>query len=616
MKNKVKINKYIVIYFMLAFIPRFILIQFMWPLRTPLDESSTLALPAYLVGYDWTYLMGKTQYYYGYGMSIFFTPLFLLIKNPIILYRTILSMCALLQTIPGFIAFHILGKFFGQASNLIKLLLSLVATYCVATTATNVYNEHMLYIVAWIIVWMILALVNCQDESKKILYTIILAFVLFYSLTCHERAKVFVMAMIALIVLYAIFQKQCMVSSIIFIMVSSLMYKIILILTAKVRATIWPVSTMGVILNNTSASIPFSLLKKKELWYVWYNIILGQLGTGMVFTGGILAVVIVFGVWLLVRKIVFVRKKGYCVDDNYLYVILFGLLVIGATIFAQSLTWLENAQKAIVDSTVSEGGRAFTYLRYYFPCVSPIVVLTLNWLVSNIKALQVKSVVGTALFLVILLQMNFIFAIVPLIEKTPLLNYIHQTYWNFSFVTNGDWTSKYTFLPACFICIIFFSLIFFLVLKEKREILLVFLVVLLEYQYIVTDLDAGIARSTQNFYAVKDTWDVLAKMEEDNMLPDYIGVTGKTVISTNQPLRFIYQYLLQEHIVSYKEQAKGFKEAIYIESSIKTADVIVEDEDVWYVVELSENQYIYFKGSRMERYFKEEGYEYFIAEKK
>lgn len=615
MKNKIKMNKYIVIYFFIAFMPRFIIIQFMWPLKTPLDESSTLALPAYLTGYDWSYLMAKTKYYYGYGMSVLFTPIFLLIKNPIVLYRAILAVCALLQTIPGFIAFYILGAFFKQTSNCIKLLLALVATYCVSTTASVVYNEHMLYVIIWIIVWMILALVNCQNERKKMIYTFILTFFLFYALTCHERSKVFVVAMIGVIILYALFRKSCLVSPVIFIMTSSLIYKVILISTAKVQATIWPVSTTEAVLNNTSTSVPVSLLKKKELWHVWYNIILGQLGTGAVFTGGILIIAIVFGIWMFVRKIFFVRKNDCSIEDSYLYVVLFGLAVICGTIFAQSLTWLENAQMAIVDSTLSEGGRAFTYLRYYFPCVSPIVVLTLNWLVSNSKERIAKRIIGVAFIIVTLLQINFFYAIVPLIEKTPLLNYIHQTYWNFSFIVDGDWTSKYTFLPACIICVIFFSLTILLLLRGKKEIMLLFLVILLSYQYIVTDFTMGIPKAAKNFYAVKDTWSVLEKMEEDNMLPDYIGVTSNTVKSTKQPLRFIYQYLLQEYSVRYNERAENYKEGIYIDSGIQPSEIITKDEDTWYRVELSENQYIFFKGNRLEEYFRESGYDYFIVEK-
>lgn len=611
-EKKLTFNKFLLIYFLIAFIPRFALIQFMYPLNTPLDETSTLALPAYLVGYDWSYLMGRTKMYYGYGMSVLFTPLFLAVKDPIMLYRLILTACALLQTIPGFIAFHILGTFFGQKNNYIKLLLALIATYCVSTTATNVYNEHMLYIIAWVVGWMILALINCKSILSKDIYTFVLSFILFYSLTCHARAKVFIMALIGVIIIYWLFQRKLLISPIVFMITSSIMYKITHILTSKVQSIIWPITTSGEALNNTSTVIPFKLLKNKESWYVWVNIILGQLGTGAVFTGGILLLAIVFGIYMLVKKIIAIRTKNDDVNDNYFYVILFGLMTIGATIFAQSITWLENAQNAIADSVASEGGRAFTYLRYFFPCVSLVVVLSLNRFVSDSTEKKNNGILKVAWILVVLLQINFVFAIIPLIEKTPLINYIHKTYWNFSFTTDGDWTCRNTFLPACIVCVILFSFLILLIMKAKKITALFFVVMLLGYQYVMSDIGTGISKSVKNFHEVRETWDVLSKMEEDDMLPEYIGVTGQRIQSTNQPLRFIYQYLLQEHRISYFEQAVGISEAIYLKSSIDTDDIITNDHDIWYGIELSDNQYILFKGNILETYFREEGYKYFI----
>lgn len=615
MKNKLRVNKYIIIYFLLAFLPKLILVQFMQPLGVPLDESATLALPAYIVGYDWSYLMGKTGYYYGYGMSVLFTPLFWMIKNPTMLYRAVLTVCALLQSVPGFIAFHLLETFFWQTDNRIKLMLALAASYCVPTTAINAYNEHMLYVVVWISVWMILVLMNCKDNRKKVISTFFLMFTLFYALTCHNRSKVFIMAVFGIIILYGIFQRKWLVSPIAFLVTSSLVYKVTHILTAKVQSIIWPVNDGKKVLANTSTAVDWKLIENKDAWYILYNLIFGQLGTGAVFTGGILIVAMILGCYMLVKKIAGARTKRSDVNNNYFYPIIFGLMAIGATILAQTVNGVPNAQAAIADSVSSEGGRIFTYIRYYFPCVGPVVVLSLNWLLSNHKKKEAKGVMIAAFLLVLVLQINFVLAVIPLIERTPLINYIHMVYWNFSFIADGEWTSRFTFIPACCICIMFF-LLFLLLTNGGKKIVAASLVVgLLGYQYIMTATNTGILRSNQNYQAVQDTWEVLKKMKEDNILPVYVGVTEKRVKSTNQPFRFIYQYLLQEHRVSYHEKVTGIDEAVYLDTYIEPPKLIAEDADTWWRIELAENQYIFFKGEELEAYFQKEGFEYFIIEK-
>ncbi len=615
MRVKLKFNKYIVLYLLIAFIPRVVLIQYLYPFVTPLDESSTLALPAYLAGCDWSYLMGKTRFYYGYGMAVLFTPIFILIKNPILLYRAILTACAVLQVIPGLIAFHILGKFFNQTNQIIKLLLALIASFCVFSTATTVANEHMLYIIAWMLGWMLLELLNCKCYREKCIYTGVLMVIAFYALTCHERSIVFLIAIICVVIAFGLFERKLLISLVTFLIVSSFVFKITTLLTDKVQLSIWPVESTEAALTNTLTAIPIKVLGNSDLWSVWYNIVLGQLGTGAVFTGGTLLIGIIFGIWMFIRKVISLKWKYEDVEKNYFYVILFGLLTIGAMIFAQSLTGLENANYAVSNSRLSEGGRVFTYLRYYFPCVSMVIVLSLNWLITNIEENFAKRIIIVSFMLVGLLQTNFIWNIIPLIERTPVINYVHNTYWIFSFMKDGDWTCKYTFLPGCIICVLFSGFFLLLIIKRRKKTALCILVLLLGYQYIMRGIALNIPKSVTNYSEVKDTCAVLTNMREDDVLPNYIGITGERIASTKQPTRFIYQFFLRDYGVSYYEPVEEENEAIYITYSEKIPfSGITEDTDNWYRVKLTERQYIFFKGARLEAFFEQEGYNYILVE--
>ena len=104
-------------------------------------------------------------------------------------------------------------------------------------------------------------------------------------------------------------------------------------------------------------------------------------------------------------------------------------------------------------------------------------------------------------------------------------------------------------------------------------------------------------------------------MREDDVLPNYIGITGERIASTKQPTRFIYQFFLRDYGVSYYEPVEEENEAIYITYSEKIPfSGITEDTDNWYRVKLTERQYIFFKGARLEAFFEQEGYNYILVE--
>ena len=79
-----KKNKYIFITFAAALIPRLILAYFSFPLRTLSDETGTLASAIYFSGAH-SYQVLPQAGYYGQGMSFLFVPLFILIKDPVLL---------------------------------------------------------------------------------------------------------------------------------------------------------------------------------------------------------------------------------------------------------------------------------------------------------------------------------------------------------------------------------------------------------------------------------------------------------------------------------------------------------------------------------------------------
>ena len=95
--------KYIMITFLLAFLPRFIVIFFSMPLRTVTDEMITIAGGAYAAGLDWSAVLSYSERYYGSGFTALFFWIFKLTDNPIIIYRVFQTACVLVQAFTALI---------------------------------------------------------------------------------------------------------------------------------------------------------------------------------------------------------------------------------------------------------------------------------------------------------------------------------------------------------------------------------------------------------------------------------------------------------------------------------------------------------------------------------
>ena len=124
--------------FLLAMAPRLILIFTVSdPLRTPMDEMSTMSAGAWAAGLDWTKAAEYGGRYYGGGMTILMAPLFWMFSNPVALYRACLVFCAVLQSLAAPIAYHILNVHMKVEKKIYLYLASLAAGFMMVNRALD-----------------------------------------------------------------------------------------------------------------------------------------------------------------------------------------------------------------------------------------------------------------------------------------------------------------------------------------------------------------------------------------------------------------------------------------------------------------------------------------------
>ena len=141
-----------------------------------------------LIGLDWSGVM-ESYRYYGFGLTVFFAPLLRMIEDPVILYRIMVAVMAVVQALTAPVCFYIMKRFFRDAEESFVCLASVACSYFVTLRAVYIYNESMFILLNWIVVLLLLCLNENVDRKKeKRILTVFLILALIYSMTIHSRA--------------------------------------------------------------------------------------------------------------------------------------------------------------------------------------------------------------------------------------------------------------------------------------------------------------------------------------------------------------------------------------------------------------------------------------------
>ena len=105
--------------------------------------------------------------YYGFGMSILATPLMQWIKDPVILYRTPVSLHRSIRECERVICFYLIKRVFGITDEKKALLMTATISYVTVVRTTVFYNEHMLMLISWCICLVLAKLVLTEEPKKK-----------------------------------------------------------------------------------------------------------------------------------------------------------------------------------------------------------------------------------------------------------------------------------------------------------------------------------------------------------------------------------------------------------------------------------------------------------------
>lgn len=215
------------------------------------DEINVLAIPAKISGNHW-YLVNKL--YYGWGGAIFYYPLFALIKNPIIIYRSIIFVNSILLSLIPCISYIILEDFFEIYDRKLKLLISFFLGIYPGTFSMAQYgwNETWIRLITWIILLILLKLI--YEEKNRKIKSFLLGISLAYSYTIHGRMIVLIPVIIIIYLYFFISKKRSILNISFYLIGFILIFFIDKIVKGKLQVWFFA-SQKGSLINTFSDTV-------------------------------------------------------------------------------------------------------------------------------------------------------------------------------------------------------------------------------------------------------------------------------------------------------------------------------------------------------------------------
>lgn len=593
--------KYYLIVLLFTLIPRLIVMMGVKPLRTVTDELITIAGGAYFSGLDWSNILSYSGRYYGSGFTMLLGWIFKLTDDPIIIYRVYLLGCIFLQVGIGIICFHMMDRCFGIANKMYSTLASITCSYLVVTRATIVYNEHMLIFLSWCIALILVKLVINRCNKKRHLYTAILCLILCYSLTIHTRAYTFWISLIIVTILYYWTYRKWILS--IPVMVGGAVGGFCVNILVELLRTGMYSAVSGEELYNASISLSgVKYLTSIDSWQMWLSIVLGQINTISIFTGGIMILCIVFCTHHIFASIF--KRKVYVANiiketeigmaQYFLPVIIFFCASIAMTIFAQSVSWLGGATREFMGIGDGTGYsyKAFTYVRYFGPYCGPILLVLFSY-IYRFKA-SILKYFKSSVWLFSVLQVYWVFNILPIIKNNSYVTEVFLPLAHWDYVK----PRLRTFAIATIVMVIIFGITWLCYYKRKFIIPVVLLCFLLiyEYEYNAIVFDKAY-QDNINYSDAEESYIFIKWLSSQIEIPDKIYVYDGREIE-NQQSFYEYQFLLNRYSIIPGVPDRQSSDAIILSNMVLDYEVL-SDISTYVYCRLSNEQLIYIKGERL-----------------
>lgn len=560
---------YIALSFFVAFGIRLLFISQVHTMSITGDEIFSFWPAAKMAGYDWQGVM-NTYRYYGFGYSLLLYPFFLIFKDPIVLYRAMVILMMICQSLVAPISYHLLKRYFNIKNIWVLFFGSIACAFMVSVRAVYTYPEFVYDLMVWLSVWILLKLLHTENPWKKAAFTLLLLMCIGYAYSVHARGITLIAGLVFAILFFAWIYRKCPVSIPVLVVAAA----------AGIIGVRWGMNYLlshlgyqsGTAVGNTVAvgglSGIIQSFKEPETWTGFINIIIGQLNEAIANSAG-LAIFVVMGLLVVMWKGLLRKKevldKQY---QPYMLIASFCLMCVVITIGGMALQGASGVAWVMKNGGDKDVFRKITYFRYYAAYIGPLLMIGIAYFTQKRELLN--SWKNKALLIYALFQGYWIFCIVPLIYDYSGCVWSYAPY----SLTRGfyDPTRVRTYLIGSFVIAVLFILFSFLILKKELKWILPVFCGILIYNYAFNAIFHEGARAkanwteTENGIAFIDRLKDQKEISEIDILPYYLSVGG-------QGTQFTYQFSEPEIKFNEIEENEEIKSKVAIgpdQDSLKT----------------------------------------------
>lgn len=409
MKRNVWYEKYMVMLLMLTAYA-FLLIGVVKsnPMHTTSDELGGLAGAAYYAGLDWSGVISNSGYY-GFGYYSFFFWLFKITDSPFVIYKVITLITVLFRVLIIPIAYCISKRYLRIGEGLYLYLLSFLMPFLHTSTVGIISNEYILEFLIWFILLLMCKQMSASNFKESFFYSLGLIGVCFYSLFIHTRALTMLIAISIVYFAYGIVKKNkwsiVIISGIFFV------YYLSKNLIGIYQKNVYALSGGEVRNGRITVNHSFSFLDK-NVWDIWFRMLVGMIETESIITGGLFLIGIVTVIYYLLHLL---KKRNSILSLQGNMILVVTILCMGATIVAFLVSdWFGGMLKTwgIPEAAREYGYKGLTYVRYWNVYVPPFLMCVF----AVFPQLPYKRIINISIIVITVVNVLFINKLIPLVK--------------------------------------------------------------------------------------------------------------------------------------------------------------------------------------------------------
>lgn len=439
------------------------------------DSTFTIASGMYFAGYDWSSFVSYYSYY-GFGYSILLAPLMFLIKDPILLYKSMLFCNVILYAVVVLIIYKILVEFFNiKNTNAFFAAISCIIWFPTLQQKDFVINETFLLV--WVIglVYFFLKMSILEDIKKRMIYSFFCAIIIGYGYNIHSRSLIFMIAIALTIILYACYTKKWIVSLKVFVPTLVIVFLFMSKASQFMQDALWSNSPSKDLANTMSTVVGkvrfFSYFTDLDKIIEFIQIFITNLLVYVYSTGGLFA--FAFCVCIPVLWILLKNRKEQTVQTRSLFLLmLMGFLGFLGMIATISLSYV---------GILGEGAYSYKYL-FYMRYAAPYGCIIWILFFSYIHMFKLKKYYIILGGLTVVAEYIWLNGFVSKLMNGLPYNFNKTMQFNIyrfaSNLLNIEYFDDKTFMICAKLMLVFCGIFILLLLRRKFKVLSVIYIVL------------------------------------------------------------------------------------------------------------------------------------------